>query len=136
MSGNYAITYPLQYEVGLDGLGLLNGDVDIYIGARDGVNLFKVVGFQTIINKVPTVVTHNVVLSLSDSAGSFASPTTLATHTITSSDALGAIQYTAIAASSTDVLDTPQLLRIRINAGATDATARYTILVFVTALNH
>lgn len=136
MSGNYAITFPLKYEAGLDGTGLAVATQYIYIGARAGVNLFKVVGFQTIINAVPTLATHPVSLQLSDSAGSFASPTTLATHTITSGDSVGAIQYTAIAASSTDVLETPQKLRIAIAAGGTDATARYTVIVFVTAINH
>jgi hypothetical protein len=132
MSANYALVYPLKYEIGLDGLPLANSNRDTFISARAGVNLFKVVGFQTIINAQPSVVTHDVVFSLSDSAGSFSSPTVLATHTITSSDVVGAIQYTAI---STDVLETPQALRIRINAGNTDATARYTIFVFVSPIH-
>ena len=136
MSRDYTDCQTLKFDIGNGGLAVINGSVDIYLGAASSITGgFKVLGFQTIIHVVGTSATQSANLQLSDSAGSFASPTTLATHTIASSDSVGKILFTRVADVSTDVNSSPQLLRVRHTATSTDATLRYSVLVFITPIH-
>jgi len=136
MSGDYTDSAIIKVEIGVAGLPIVNGNVDHYIGCPTTTPFFKVLALETIVHVVGATATQTIALQLSNSAGSFASPTVLVTHTLTSGDAIGAVQFTRVADHSTDVLKSPQMLRLRHNAGSTDATLRYSAYVYVTAMHY
>lgn len=98
--------------------------------------IFKVLSAQVLINTAATEATQSFQVQLSDSAGAWGSPTTLATVTITSGNAAGSQLETAVAASSTDVDNSngTNLYAVRVVhvATATDASLNYDYEVIYT----
>lgn len=98
--------------------------------------LFKALRAHVRINTAATQATQSFRLQLSDSAGSFASATTLATVTIVSGNVAGTILSADVAANSTDVDNSNgtnlHALRMVHVATSTDASLDYDYEVFFT----
>lgn len=145
MSGNYTLCQSLKGAV--DNSVIANGTVLLGAGGdtpnRQGPGsyifsknkLFKVLSAQVRINVAGASATQSFQVQKSNSAGSFASPTVLATVTITSGDAAGSLLETAVAASSTDVDNSDgSLYAVRVVhvATSTDASLDYDYEVIYT----
>lgn len=136
MSGDYTDSAIIKVDFGVAGVAIVNGNVDHYVGCPTTTPYFKILAMESIIHVVGATASQTCALQLSDSAGSFGSPTVLVTHTITSGDTIAQVRFTRVADGSTDVLKSPQMLRLRHNAASTDASLRYSVLLYVTALHY
>lgn len=90
--------------------------------------LIKIISAQVRINTAATEASQTFVVQKSNAAGSFASPTTLATVTITSGDAAGAQLETAVATASQDIDNSDGSLyavQVAHVGAATDASLNY-----------
>lgn len=148
MSGNYAYVVCARGAVSqgivanattLLGAGVTDADVAAgivgpgsYIFGKG--TLFKILKAQVRINTAATSATQSFQVQKSDSAGSFSSPTAVATVTITSSDAAGALLSATVADGSTDVDNSNgtnlYALRLVHVATSTDATLNYDFAVY------
>lgn len=152
MSGNYTLVHQARGSVSqgtianattLLGAGITVATTPAVVAVGPGSYifgkgvLFKIISAQVRINTAATSATQSFRVQLSDSAGSFSSPTNIITVTITSSDAAGAILKTNAADGSTDVDNSNgtnlYALRLVHVATSTDATLNYDYAVTYTA---
>ena len=111
---------------------IANGTVVQWTSASIASNAFMVVGFSVNIITGATSATQSVALQSSDTAGSFSSPTTLATITILAvgTDAIGTVKEAFVSTPALSCLQPGQRLRVVHIATSTDATLKYGVEIF------
>lgn len=135
MSMDYTDTQVITGRVPRNG-AVANGTVLLDTIFSKSYN-FKITHAQVRINVVAASATQTFLVQLSAADGTFSSPTTLATITITSSHAATTMLEARIADGSTDVIaNGTRCVRLVHVATSTDATLDYSYQVEFTGVGH
>lgn len=132
MSLDYTTTQTIRVNVPRDGAvanatTVLNGST---VFSYD--KYFAIIGIMIYVKAAATLASQTLRLQLSDSAGSFSSPTTLAEQIVTSSHTAGTKFWVPVTVANCD-LSSGYVARLVDIATNTDATANFDIDIVVTS---